>query len=1308
MLDPKIVAKALMTARSVASNIDPAFGRLVAGQKDGSHRVVKAGGGEVHAEMPEEHKKLFAALADQQRGDPEKAMLAANHRHGGIMSPVIEHVGDITNRIAKHVSWGHPANEMAAGHANEKAARGLHYLEQTYGFQKEHEQNMRSNAQYRGIPYEEYKKDLDSKLKNYADEHRKLPAYNEPLYRAREAAVALGDQRWIDAATHLRWLKHESSDKPSFVKKASEMDPHYADPDRGIGIPRITKAGGGALGRMQRREDALHAGVPERMGTNIVKDKGGQWLSGSVENAVRPYGGTLVSGEGADTNPLVSAHNIKTKAVNDFLSKQLTRYIKNDMGTPHDPVRELAERGITHFPDPVHLEEEGAAQHGRGHNGYEDYGWKKKQRELAGYPIEGSGKSNLAKGWESRADLEISTHRAKDFLYNKDHEYVTEVMKNNPWLSKVDSETRIHGSKDPSMSRLGFDHLVDELHNSTAPGSDLPDHLQLRPESLARMSVPQAVQHVHNVNEWRKGNKAKADAKRAFNPATYLHKDYPGEDYAWYELKSSPDVTPAVPAVYGPGPHQVTGAYPQKFDTEEEARNYVKEFPEQIRKANDKGQFDPILKQFEQYPLTYIGQSQETVTPAIPAGEDKHLKDALKYEGDCMGHCVGGYHEEVANGNSRIFSLRHKKTGAPHVTIGTAPIMQYLKGPAREEINQIKGKGNAAPIDKYKLFVQDFVKSKPWAHVGDLQNSGLVQHPATGEYMTSEERASHPGYAAGGAIDSSQDDSGPQPNQLGLYSQAAEAARALPQEKGTPQQMIASLKGVKPDELKWSGVHDAFKDRKTITKHELADHFEQNLPNLEVHEGGGKFKSYATPGGQNYREKLFALQHEDPYTLFNNRMREKHGAGWSPEMLSPEDRAEHERTPYTTSEEKTQYQSSHWNQPNVILHQRLSDRMSGGTSAGPRPPKPDKTLKPQLSKSYLSAYGQKEVPAWSTGIPGLVVHKSLDKGKAYNLTHEPSGMAVKHNMSWHHAQDLAKRIAPLADWSNPDPTHFKKHFSENPDKEAQRRKEFESVFIPPVSKRAKPPEKLLHLDELQSDWGQQMRKYGIRDQQITPHPNATPTAPYVGNTQHWTDLGLKQALHEAAHGDYDKLIWTPGKEQADRYKLSKSVGRVTWRPHKDTPNVGVLEAFSPQPKGRYMGAPKTLLTRSMSASDIDSHIGKEAAERLRSSTPNNLGIHQIQGEDLNLGGHGMIGYYDNILPKRLLALAREHDPEAKLSYHKDEDKNVNGFPALEITPKMRESIKKRGFKAYSTGGFINTMDPHKDIRKAMMIAKGRV
>jgi hypothetical protein len=136
----------------------------------------------------------------------------------------------------------------------------------------------------------------------------------------------------------------------------------------------------------------------------------------------------------------------------------------------------------------------------------------------------------------------------------------------------------------------------------------------------------------------------------------------------------------------------------------------------------------------------------------------KALEDALKYEGETMGHCVGGYCPDVVEGKSKIYSLRDKK-GQPHVTIEVAPgrkltekdmpddvremlseqygdasreefeaaVQLYLKQQAvPDQIVQIKGKGNKAPKEDYLPAVQDFVRSGNFGKVGDLQNTGLI------------------------------------------------------------------------------------------------------------------------------------------------------------------------------------------------------------------------------------------------------------------------------------------------------------------------------------------------------------------------------------------------------------------------------------------------------------------------------------------------------------------------------------------------------------------------------------------------------
>jgi hypothetical protein len=70
---------------------------------------------------------------------------------------------------------------------------------------------------------------------------------------------------------------------------------------------------------------------------------------------------------------------------------------------------------------------------------------------------------------------------------------------------------------------------------------------------------------------------------------------------------------------------------------------------------------------------------------------------------------------------------------------------------------------------------------------------------------------------------------------LGLYSAGAEHAYNLPQETGSVAQMRAMLEksGTKPAEFEWSGFDRAFPDPKAkVTRDDLVRHFESNVPQL--------------------------------------------------------------------------------------------------------------------------------------------------------------------------------------------------------------------------------------------------------------------------------------------------------------------------------------------------------------------------------------------------------------------------------------------------------------------------------------------
>ena len=66
-----------------------------------------------------------------------------------------------------------------------------------------------------------------------------------------------------------------------------------------------------------------------------------------------------------------------------------------------------------------------------------------------------------------------------------------------------------------------------------------------------------------------------------------------------------------------------------------------------------------------------------------------------------------------------------------------------------------------------------------------------------------------------------------------------------------------------------------------------------------------------------------------------------------------------------------------------------------------------------------------------------------------------------------------------------------------------------------------------------------------------------PTAPFVTDTNAWTKLGLKVALKEAVTQGAERIAWTTGGQQNERYDLSKQVDaiEVYYNPNQDTPSA---------------------------------------------------------------------------------------------------------------------------------------------------------
>lgn len=277
-----------------------------------------------------------------------------------------------------------------------------------------------------------------------------------------------------------------------------------------------------------------------------------------------------------------------------------------------------------------------------------------------------------------------------------------------------------------------------------------------------------------------------------------------------------------------------------------------------------------------------------------------------------------------------------------------------------------------------------------------------------------------------------------------------------------------------------------------------------------------------------------------------------------------------------------------------------------------------------------------------------------------------------------------------------------------------------------VQDRAGPNgEKILHVEEIQSDWHQKGRKGGYANEPAYREArkkadevaraagyndafhaaegwkghgmqsakeasdmldeaskfssvNSVPDAPFKKN---WHELAMKRLLNYAADNGYDSIAITPGAEQANRYKLSNVANQISY--HPDDQGRGMfLNVFGKNNEVIY--------SKLTPEAELPNVIGKETTDRLLSQAPDD-GNRVLTGLDLEVGGEGMKGFYDKMLPDYLNTFGKQYgaqvqpltfdvpvpsiDPRTKMTT----THSVHNFP---ITPEMRQQIQQKGLPLY--------------------------
>lgn len=189
-----------------------------------------------------------------------------------------------------------------------------------------------------------------------------------------------------------------------------------------------------------------------------------------------------------------------------------------------------------------------------------------------------------------------------------------------------------------------------------------------------------------------------------------------------------------------------------------------------------------------------------------------------------------------------------------------------------------------------------------------------------------------------------------------------------------------------------------------------------------------------------------------------------------------------------------------------------------------------------------------------------------------------------------------------------------------------------------------------------------------------------PEAPF---RKDWPLQMFKRALRDAVDSGKEWIGWTDGETQASRYDLSRSISSFEY--HPETKELYAYDLSGSD----VFGGGKTL-----SDTELVDTIGKDAAEKLLAQPTDSDGAKRLEGPALKLGGEGMKGFYDQMLPKEVGKYVKQwgakvEQTEIPLSVEADVmngeegGEDVVNIWKVDITPDMAESIKTQGQERFS-------------------------
>lgn len=562
-------------------------------------------------------------------------------------------------------------------------------------------------------------------------------------------------------------------------------------------------------------------------------------------------------------------------------------------------------------------------------------------------------------------------------------------------------------------------------------------------------------------------------------------------------------------------------------------------------------------------------------------------------------------------------------------------------------------------------------------------------------------------------------------NQEIFVSNAQRAVEGIKQEKGTPQQWLAMIEkngGMKAGEDKWLGLSDWLKGmgKKSVTKQEILDFIGENRIRIEevVYKEIEEDEAWEEYKGSEEGSRAIIEQFESDAMDYAQRQVHYDDYETEEEYQDAVDRAvrEYHEDPWGTYFDAAEREvRRYWEAPEGINSTRLTyttEGLENKQEIALTVP----TIEPwnESDEIHFGDAGGGRAVAWIR-FGESTVYKEVKDVQVVDEFHEPfrgvNGRDVYRPVGSFRRGDyvvygeartgdmifvvfINDKQIPVAHATLEDARNaMNEYYREHP-------------------RTLRKPLRVLAIDEIQSKRHQDGRERGyknLKDFTVEKQENGIwhilkngelvapvaaweaqteeealkeyaksliPSAPFEKN---WHELAMKRMMRYAAENGYDKVAWTTGAQQSERYNLSSVVDHISYIENED----GTLDARAYFPNGGYQPIGKTW-------EEVAENVGKDIAKRMQEGVSEGTEIltwgmgrdgRNIEKEyktlsrgNFSIGGEGMKGFYDKILPSFVSKYVKKWGAKVGEVELPEVEEAGQKMWSVDITPEMKADV----------------------------------